>query len=266
MSNRRFEWKKLLCMLLVCIFMMQLVSASVLAEVVSDIQELRKTADTVIATEIEEPVTIVGEVETERDESVKHYRLSDGLFAATQYAEPVHYKAADGQWRDMLGKIPHQCGGQAAFLNFCPWLVDPGEGEQVFTAPVLAVKLLQRPVGQQIHRRLKQVERITCGRRRNPKGIVLVAAVGVPDEVRADPSLVGVAGLAVRIHADEHHIVIGITLVKAAGLDAEVDQFIVDPSAVQIFYGVGGAAVDLRQKQHLFFWLFRSRDKSRRHR
>ena len=51
MSNRRFEWKKLLCILLVCIFMTQLVPASVLAEVVNDVQELRKTADTVIATE-----------------------------------------------------------------------------------------------------------------------------------------------------------------------------------------------------------------------
>ena len=101
MSNRRFEWKKLLCILLVCIFMTQLVPASVLAEVVNDVQELRKTADTVIATEVEEPATIVGEVETERDESVKHYRLSDGSFVATQYAEPVHYKAADGQWKNI---------------------------------------------------------------------------------------------------------------------------------------------------------------------
>ncbi len=101
MSNRRIEWKKLLCILLVCIFMTQLVPASVLAEVVNDVQELRKTADTVIATEVEEPATIVGEVEAERDESVKHYRLSDGSFVATQYAEPVHYKAADGQWRDI---------------------------------------------------------------------------------------------------------------------------------------------------------------------
>ena len=45
--------------------------------------------------------------------------------------EPQHYLADMG----MLGKIPHQCGGQAAFLDFCPWFVDPGEGEQVFTAP-----------------------------------------------------------------------------------------------------------------------------------
>ena len=55
------------------------------------------------------------------------------------------------------------------------------------------------------------------------KGIVLIAAVGIPDEVRADPSLIGVAGLSVRIHPHEYYIVVGIALVKAAGLDAEVD-------------------------------------------
>lgn len=166
----------------------------------------------------------------------------------------------------MLGKIPHQRGGQTAFLDFRSWLIDTGEGEQVFTAPVLTVQLLQRPVGQQIHRRFKQVERIACDRRRDFKGIVLVTSVGVPDEVRADPSLIGVAGLAVCVHPHEHYIMIGIALVKAAGLDAEVDQFIVDPSAVQVFDGVGGTAVDLRQKQYLFFWRFRSRGKGRRRR
>lgn len=45
MSNRRLEWKKLLCMLLVCIFVLQLVPASVLAEAVDDVCELRNTAD-----------------------------------------------------------------------------------------------------------------------------------------------------------------------------------------------------------------------------
>lgn len=93
---------------------------------------------------------------------------------------------------------------------------------------------------------------------------MLVAAVGIPDEVRADPTLIGVAGLAVRIHAHEHHIVIGVAFIKAAGLDAKIDQLIIDPSAVQIFYGVGGAAVDLRQKKYLFFRRFRSRGKGGR--
>ena len=95
---------------------------------------------------------------------------------------------------------------------------------------------------------------------------MFVAAVGVPDEVRADPTLVSIAGLSVCIHADEHHIVIGIAFIKSAGLDAEVDQFIVDPSAVQVFDGMGDAAVGLRQKKHLFFRHFRSRDKGGRRR
>ena len=95
---------------------------------------------------------------------------------------------------------------------------------------------------------------------------MLVAAVGVPDEVRADSSLVCIAGFSVCIHADEHHIVIGIAFIKATGLDAEVDQLVVDPSAVQIFDGVGGAAVDLRQKKYLFFRRFRSRGKGGRRR
>ena len=67
---------------------------------------------------------------------------------------------------------------------------------------------------------------------------MLVAAVGIPDEVRADPSLIGVAGLAVRIHPDEHHIMIGVAFIKAAGLDAEIDQLIIDSSAVQVFDGM----------------------------
>lgn len=85
---------------------------------------------------------------------------------------------------------------------------------------------------------------------------MFVAAVGIPDEVRADPTLVGVTGVTVRIHTHEHYIVIGVALVKAVGLDTEIDQLIVDPSAVKVFDGVGGTAVGLRQKQHFFFRCF----------
>ena len=86
----------------------------------------------------------------------------------------------------------------------------------------------------------------------NGEGIVLVAAVGVPDEVRADPSLVGVTGLAVCVHSYEHHIVIGVALIKAAGLDAEIDQRTVDPSVAQIFDGVSGIAVGLKSSTFSF--------------
>ena len=202
-----------------------------------------------------------GRLNVHRDRILPRQQSLDGFCGDSSrgiVVKPQHHTAD----MRMLGKIPHQCGGQTAFLDFRPWLVDPGEGDQVFTAPALAVQLLQRPIGQQIHRRLKKVERVACDRRRNSKGIVLVAAVGIPDEVRADPTLVSIAGLAVCVHADEHHIVIRIAFIKAAGLNAEIDQLIIDSSAAQVFDGVGGAAVGLRQKQHLFFRRFRSRVKA----
>ena len=93
--------------------------------------------------------------------------------------------------------------------------------------------------------------------------VVLPAPLG-PISATILPSLVGVAGLSACVHADEHYIVIGVALVKAVGLDTEIDQLIVDPSAVKVFDGVGGTAVGPRQKQYLFFRRFRRRGKGRR--
>lgn len=106
MRKKSLSWKQILCVLLAIIFVTQLVPAPVLAEMVSDttvsdVQELKLSADTVVATETDEPATILGEVEELREENVKHFRLSDGSFVAAQYAEPVHYKDADGDWQDI---------------------------------------------------------------------------------------------------------------------------------------------------------------------
>lgn len=87
--------------MLVCIFVSQLVPASVVAEAITDTQEQAQSADIVIATEAAEPATVVGEVESERAEAVKHYRMSDGSFTAVQYAEPVHYETDSGQWEEI---------------------------------------------------------------------------------------------------------------------------------------------------------------------
>ncbi len=106
MRRTRMSWKQILCILLAIIFVTQLVPAPVLAEMVSDTtvsdaQELKLSADTVVATKEAEPATILGEVEELREENVKHFRLSDGSFVAAQYAEPVHYQDADGDWQDI---------------------------------------------------------------------------------------------------------------------------------------------------------------------
>lgn len=44
------------------------------------------------------PVTLVGEVESLRTETEKHFRLSNGKNIAVAYGMPVHYKNAAGKW------------------------------------------------------------------------------------------------------------------------------------------------------------------------
>lgn len=46
------------------------------------------------------PADVIGEVSDLRDESVKHYRLSDGRFVAVDYGTPVHYKDEGDEWTD----------------------------------------------------------------------------------------------------------------------------------------------------------------------
>ena len=74
---------------------------------------------------------------------------------------------------------------------------------------------------------------------------MLVAAVCVPDEIRADTAQIGIAGFAAVILPDEYDIVIRVTLIKPSCVDTKINQFIVDTSVVQIFDGVGGTAVCL---------------------
>ena len=47
------------------------------------------------------PVTLVGEVESLRTETEKHFRLSNGKNIAVAYGMPVHYKNAAGEWVDI---------------------------------------------------------------------------------------------------------------------------------------------------------------------
>ncbi len=62
MKEKRCDWKKLLCMVLVAVFVVQLVPSSVLAEMVESVQAPEKREGTVIATETDEPATIQGDV------------------------------------------------------------------------------------------------------------------------------------------------------------------------------------------------------------
>ncbi|MCI9423047.1 MAG: hypothetical protein HFG81_10085, partial [Dorea sp.] len=48
----------------------------------------------------EEEAVILFEDEEKREESVKHFRMSDGSFLAAQYEYPVHYEDESGAWQD----------------------------------------------------------------------------------------------------------------------------------------------------------------------
>ena len=46
------------------------------------------------------PADVIGEVGDLRDESTKHYRLTDGRFVAVDYGTPVHYRDKSDEWTD----------------------------------------------------------------------------------------------------------------------------------------------------------------------
>lgn len=150
-------------------------------------------------------------------------------------------------------KILNKGDGQTAFLNSCFRLIHACKGKQIFASPVLAVQLLHCSVGQQIDRRFKEIQRAAFKGGGNPKGIVLVAAVCVPDKVRADTAQIGIAWLAATILSDKYDIVIGIAFIQPSRTDTEIYQVVVNTSSMQIFDGVGGTAVWFWQKQNLFF-------------
>ena len=53
-----------------------------------------------IDTEETKPAEILAEVEEDRDQNTKHFRMDDGSFMAVQYEYPVHFQNEDGKWVD----------------------------------------------------------------------------------------------------------------------------------------------------------------------
>ena len=48
---------------------------------------------------------IIGEELDERDENTKHFRHMDGTYTAAMYAEPVHFRDAEGRWQDIDNRL-----------------------------------------------------------------------------------------------------------------------------------------------------------------
>ncbi len=87
-------WLRIISTILSVILIIEILPMSVFA------QELENLEPKATDTEIEEEATIIGEIESERTENTKHFRLSDGSFIAATYSEPVHYMV-DGEWEEI---------------------------------------------------------------------------------------------------------------------------------------------------------------------
>lgn len=92
------SWTRLLAFVLVLAMMFQMLPVQALA-----LDGVNSAANQEDEPDGEEPysLTVLGEVESLREEKIKHFRLSDGSFVAVSYGMPVHYQDGDGQWQDI---------------------------------------------------------------------------------------------------------------------------------------------------------------------
>lgn len=60
---------------------------------------------------------VLYEVDDLREESEKHFRMSDGTYIAVSYGEAVHYQDADGNWQEIDNTLLQATGDRAMARN-----------------------------------------------------------------------------------------------------------------------------------------------------
>ncbi len=104
---------KLLSIVLSVLIVVQVLPLSTFA------QEITETDTSVLEQEITEeaPAEIEYEVESQRTEYTKHFRLTDGTYIAATYNEPVHYEE-DGVWQEIDNTLKLQeIDGESYYVN-----------------------------------------------------------------------------------------------------------------------------------------------------
>jgi len=91
---------------------------------------------------------------------------------------------------------------------------------------------------------------------RDGEGIVFVAPVCVPDEVRPDPTQGCIAGVPSLVHAYKYSVVVVLALIYDSSLQAEPDDVRVNPTPVQLGNNLRLETVWFGQEQFLFCCLF----------
>ena len=103
--------KILISLLLVLVFVFQLMPVSILATntngEVAETELTTEESSENIGDEIgltedkSKEAYVVGEVDNLREESAKHFRMSDGTFLAVEYGYPIHFKTSENNWADI---------------------------------------------------------------------------------------------------------------------------------------------------------------------
>ena len=105
MQTEKNVWLKVLSMILTLALLISCIPNQVYAMAGEAIANLHETVDEInkpfemIFEDV--PVTLLGEVESLRTETEKHFRLSNGKNIAVAYGMPVHYKNEAGEWVDI---------------------------------------------------------------------------------------------------------------------------------------------------------------------
>lgn len=116
---------KVVSMILVLALMVQTVSIAVTA-----IEELDLSIDEMVSIDnsSETMPSIVGEVESKRDQHTKVYELADGSFYEVISNEPIH-KNVDGQWEEPTNNLDHPETIDEV-TSYCNELIDSISEEQ----------------------------------------------------------------------------------------------------------------------------------------
>lgn len=98
MKSRFSPISRVIAMILAIVLIPQLLQFDALAEGMVHTVKAAETTESSNSTE--EVTTVLGEDESRREESVKHFILSNGTRQAVIYSEPVHYMK-NGKWHDI---------------------------------------------------------------------------------------------------------------------------------------------------------------------
>lgn len=113
-------------------------------------------------------------------------------------------------------------------------LIHAGKRNKVFASPILAVKLHQSGIGEQVDGTFKEVQIPSVSIRDTERILLLTAGTVAHNPCGIGSSVCGVLRLSVLIKADKDGVVIWERLKEKTFLQAVVDDFIVNPTPKQI--------------------------------